>query len=47
MIIITVANPDISPQALLRVEVIIFNLGFSLKRCQSFTVDRSTRKAIR
>ena len=28
-----------------RADVIMFILGFSLNRCQSFTVDRSTRKA--
>lgn len=47
MIAITVMNPEISPHALLRVEVIMFNLGLSLNRCHSFTVERSTRKAIR
>lgn len=47
MIIITVANPEMSPQALRRVEVIMLSLGFSLRRCQSFTVESRTKKAIR
>lgn len=41
-----VIKPEMSPQARRRADVIMFILGFNLRRCQSFTVDRSTRKAI-
>lgn len=39
-------KPEMSPQARRRADVIMFILGFNLSRCQSFTVDRSTRKAM-
>ena len=45
MIRMTTIKPEMSPQARCRADVIMFILGFSLNRCQSFTVDRSTRKA--
>lgn len=46
MIRMTATKPEMSPQARRSADVIMFILGFNLSRCQSFTVDSRTRKAM-
>jgi len=47
MMVMTTRKPEISVQARCSVAVIMCSFGFSLSRCHSLTVAKSTRKAIR